>query len=60
MHAIWKIVLNHPIVIGKGVQDLKSSFFLDRKLPIIEGIYRYVSLPSSEYKLQCVKVCVIF
>lgn len=42
------------------MQGLKSSAYLDRKLHFIEGIYRYVSLSDSEYKLKPVKVNVNF
>lgn len=42
------------------MQGLKSSAYLDRKLHFIQGICRYVSLSDSEYKLQPVKVDVIF
>lgn len=42
------------------MQSLKSSAYLDRKLHFIQGICRYVALSDSEYKLQPVKIDVIF
>lgn len=42
------------------MQGLKSSAYVDRKLHFIDGIYRYVSLSDSEYKLQHEKADIIF